>query len=211
MMKRLNLTDRKGDVMIEDPPIAKLLFSSTKLAWLWLVLRLWLGYEWLEAAAHKVVDPAWMANGSAVRAFWERAVTPNPATGNTPIVYGWYREFISLLLAGHHEVWFAKLVAIGELAIGLGLVLGAFVGIAAFFGGLMNWSYLMAGTVSTNPLLFAVTGLLILAWKTAGYYGLDRYLLPLLGTPWKQPRPEIETGTPKGRPPKRREMAYEPW
>jgi thiosulfate dehydrogenase [quinone] large subunit len=75
----------------------------------------------------------------------------------------------------------------------------------------MNWSYLMAGTVSTNPLLFAVTGLLILAWKTAGYYGLDRYLLPLLGTPWKQPRPEIETGTPKGRPPKRREMAYEPW
>src|SRR6266516_3763192 len=82
MMRRLNLTDRKGDVVIEDPPIAKLLFSSTKLAWVWLVLRLWLGYEWLEAAAHKVVDPAWMVSGSAIRAFWERAVTPNPATGN---------------------------------------------------------------------------------------------------------------------------------
>jgi hypothetical protein len=50
----------------------------------------------------------------------------------------------------------------------------------------VNWSSLMAGTTSTNPLLFAITGLLVLAWKTAGYYGLDRYLLPLLGTPWRQ-------------------------
>ena len=25
---------------------------------------------------------------------------------------------------------------------------------------------------------------LILGWKVAGYYGLDRYVLPLLGTPW---------------------------
>ncbi|MBI2247683.1 MAG: DoxX family protein, partial [Armatimonadetes bacterium] len=27
--------------------------------------------------------------------------------------------------------------------------------------------------------------LLILAWKVAGYYGVDAYLLPALGTPWK--------------------------
>jgi thiosulfate dehydrogenase [quinone] large subunit len=25
----------------------------------------------------------------------------------------------------------------------------------------------------------------MLAWKVAGYYGVDRYLLPLLGTPWQ--------------------------
>ena len=25
---------------------------------------------------------------------------------------------------------------------------------------------------------------LILAWKVAGYYGVDRYLLPALGAPW---------------------------
>lgn len=24
----------------------------------------------------------------------------------------------------------------------------------------------------------------MLAWRVAGYYGVDRYLLPLLGTPW---------------------------
>jgi thiosulfate dehydrogenase [quinone] large subunit len=27
--------------------------------------------------------------------------------------------------------------------------------------------------------------LLILAWRNAGYYGVDRYLLPALGTPWQ--------------------------
>ena len=26
--------------------------------------------------------------------------------------------------------------------------------------------------------------LLVLAWKIAGWYGLDRWLLPWLGTPW---------------------------
>jgi thiosulfate dehydrogenase [quinone] large subunit len=37
--------------------------------------------------------------------------------------------------------------------------------------------------------------LLILAWKNAGYVGLDRYLLPLLGTPWQQAAP-APTQTP---------------
>jgi thiosulfate dehydrogenase [quinone] large subunit len=25
----------------------------------------------------------------------------------------------------------------------------------------------------------------MLAWRVAGYYGIDRYLLPKLGTPWR--------------------------
>jgi hypothetical protein len=33
---------------------------------------------------------------------------------------------------------------------------------------------------------------LMLGWKVAGYYGLDRYLLPFLGTPW---RAQVHTGT----------------
>jgi thiosulfate dehydrogenase [quinone] large subunit len=185
-MMHMKMTDKQGHVLIEDPPIAQLLFSSTKMAWVWLILRLWLGWQWVEAAEHKIFDPKWVGSGEAIRGFWERAVTVNPATGKDLVTYSWYRDFINLLLAGHHEVWFGKLIAFGELAVGLGLIVGAFVGIAAFFGGLMNWSFLMAGTTSSNPLLFAVTGLLILAWKTAGYYGLDRYLLPVLGTPWKQ-------------------------
>jgi thiosulfate dehydrogenase [quinone] large subunit len=57
-------------------------------------------------------------------------------------------------------------------------------GIAAFFGATMNMSYLLAGSTSTNPVMFAFAIGLILAWKMAGYHGLDRYLLPRLGVPW---------------------------
>ncbi|CAN5175477.1 hypothetical protein BH18CHL2_BH18CHL2_00990 [soil metagenome] len=35
-----------------------------------------------------------------------------------------------------------------------------------------------------------------MAWKTAGYYGLDRILLPLRGTPW-QPIPSRRTAQDK--------------
>jgi thiosulfate dehydrogenase (quinone) large subunit len=66
-------------------------------------------------------------------------------------------------------------------------------GIAAFFGAFMNWNFLMAGTASTNPLLFVLALLLVLAWKVAGYIGLDCYLLPFLGTPWRSRR-VTETG-----------------
>src|SRR5215210_5150398 len=83
------------------------------------------------------------------------------------------------------ESWFAWLVLLGEIAIGLGLILGALTGIAAFFGALMNMSFLLAGSASTNPVLFTFAIGLILAWKVAGYYGVDRFLLPRLGTPWR--------------------------
>jgi thiosulfate dehydrogenase [quinone] large subunit len=37
-----------------------------------------------------------------------------------------------------------------------------------------------------NPVLAMLGILLILAWKNAGYLGLDRHLLAALGTPWSQ-------------------------
>ena len=68
---------------------------------------------------------------------------------------------------------------------------GLLTGFAAFFGALMNMSFLLAGSASVNPVLFTLAIGLILAWKVAGYYGVDRYLLPMLGTPW---RPGAVTG-----------------
>ena len=64
------------------------------------------------------------------------------------------------------------------------LLFGALTGIAAFFGAFMNMSFLLAGSASTNPVLFTFAIGLILAWKVAGYYGVDRWLLPMLGVPW---------------------------
>jgi thiosulfate dehydrogenase [quinone] large subunit len=173
----------KGTV-ITNPPIARLLFDDTRIAAVWLVIRVLVGWEWLQAGLHKVSDPGWMQTGEALKGFWVRIVAVPAAPAKPLIYYDWYRSFIQGLLDSGSYTWFAKLVAIGEVAVGVALIIGAFVGIAAFFGALMNWNYLMAGALSSNPLLM-IGGLgLILAWKVAGWYGADRILLPRLGTPW---------------------------
>ena len=45
-----------------------------------------------------------------------------------------------------------------------------FTGIAAFFGTILNESYLLSGTVSINPILLPLGTFLVLAWKTAGWW-----------------------------------------
>jgi thiosulfate dehydrogenase [quinone] large subunit len=188
-----HVTDEKGNVLIQDPPIAQFLFQNSKAAMIWLVLRLYIGWSWLEAGWHKFEDPAWMETGQGILGYWTRALG-NAPNGKPIITYDWYRTFIQFLVDSGSHPWFAKAIVFGELAVGLGLIVGALVGVAAFFGALMNMSFLMAGTVSTNPVLFFAAILLILAWKNAGYLGIDRYLLPMLGTPWKQPK--LETAVP---------------
>ena len=96
-----------------------------------------------------------------------------------------YEGPLHLLINNHAETWFAYLIVFGEIAVGLGLIFGVLTGIAAFFGATMNMSFLLAGSASTNPVLFTLAVGLILAWRVAGYYGFDRYLLPRLGVPWK--------------------------
>jgi thiosulfate dehydrogenase [quinone] large subunit len=85
-----------------------------------------------------------------------------------------------------HAALFSYLVTYGEILVGVLLILGLLTGIAAFFGTFMNLNYLFAGTVSINPLLGLLGLFLILAWRVAGWYGLDRYVLPKLGTPWQE-------------------------
>jgi len=187
-----HITDAKGNVLIQDPPIAQFLFQNTKASVIWLLVRFYLAYEFLEAGWHKFNDPAWMGDGSGILGFWTRAAGVG-ANGQPVITYGWYRSFIQFLIDSNSAVRFSKVIVAGELLVGLGLLFGGLVGIAAFFGALMNMSFLMAGTVSTNPVLFFSGILLILAWKNAGYLGIDRYLLPALGTPWRQKATELTT------------------
>jgi thiosulfate dehydrogenase [quinone] large subunit len=178
---------RDPTTLLLDPPVARLLFQDTRLSPLWLIIRVYVGWTWLGSGWGKVQNPAWMDTGQAILGFWKSAVAV-PAQGSPRITFDWFRSFLQLLIDTESHVWFGKLIAIGETAVGVALILGAFVGIAAFFGATMNFSFLLAGTTSTNPVLFLFAVLLILAWKTAGYIGLDRFLLPLLGTPW-QPIP----------------------
>jgi thiosulfate dehydrogenase [quinone] large subunit len=170
-------------VEIEGPSFARFLFNNSRAGLVWLPIRVFLGFTWVEAGWHKATSPGWLDGGAALAGFWKNAVAV-PAKGAAPITYDWYRDFITFLLNGHHETWFAVLVTFGELLIGVGLIVGALTGFAAFFGAFMNMSFLLAGSASVNPVMFTLAIGLVLAWKVAGYYGVDRVLLPLLGTPW---------------------------
>lgn len=173
-------------VEVEGPAFTRYLFSNTRAGLFWLPIRLFLGFSWLEAGLDKLLAEGnpWLAGGAPLRGYWERAIVM-PEQGRPPISFEWYRDFINLLLNNNAEGWFSYLIVFGELAVGLGLLLGLLTGIAAFFGALMNMSFLLAGSASTNPVLFTFAIGLILAWRVAGYYGLDRLVLPRLGTPWR--------------------------
>ena len=175
----------RGRWNFEDPPFAKFLFNDSHAAWIWMIVRLYVGYEWIHAALGKLGNPAWVKTGVAVKGYWTFVLKAKTQGAHPEMAFGWYRDFLQYLLDNEWWGLFGKVIAYGELLIGIALILGALTAIAAFFGMLMNFSFLMAGTASLNPALFALSVLLILAWKTAGYIGLDRWLLPALGTPWK--------------------------
>ena len=172
-------------VVVEDPPIARLLFNDTRLAWLWLPLRLYVGWQWLEAGREKMANPVWFGPtaGGAITGFVKGALAKTG--GDHPDVTSWYAGFLQNVVLPNAHIW-SYMITLGELLVGIALILGAFTGVAAFFGSFMNANYLLSGTVSTNPILFFIATWLVLAWKTAGWIGLDRFLLPALGTPWRR-------------------------
>jgi thiosulfate dehydrogenase [quinone] large subunit len=171
-------------VEVEGPGVTRFLFSNSQAGLFWLPVRLFLGFSWLEAGLHKLTDPAWTSGGEALRGYWERAAAI-PEQGRPLITFEWYRSFIQLMLDNGAEAWFSYVIMFGEIAVGVGLVLGLLTGVAAFFGAFMNMSFLLAGSASTNPVLFTFAIGLMLAWRVAGYYGIDRWVLPMLGTPWR--------------------------
>jgi thiosulfate dehydrogenase (quinone) large subunit len=181
----LNALQRKQNRVIEDPKFVKTLFTDARFSVLFLVVRVWLGLQWIDSAAHKIGVPGWTETGEALKGYWERAVAI-PEAGRPAISFDWYRTFLQGLLDAQAYTWFAKLVAYGELLVGVALIIGAFVGIAAFFGAFMNFNFMLAGSASTNPVLFIAALVLIFAWKTAGFIGLDYFLLNILGTPWNR-------------------------
>ncbi len=174
---------RKG-AAVQEPSIVMTLLNHPLAAWLWLPIRVWLGWQWLNAGWEKLQNPAWTQTGAALKGFLSGAVAAKSASGAPVIHYAWYSSFLSMLISSGSYTWMAKLVSVGETLVGVALILGIFTGFAAFFGGFMNFNYLMAGTVSVNPMFLVLAVTLMLAWKVSGYIGVDYFLVPRLGALW---------------------------
>jgi thiosulfate dehydrogenase [quinone] large subunit len=141
---------------VTDTPLSSRLFQSTgAVTWVWLVLRIWLGWQWLSV--------------------------------------GW-----STL--GQQPQW----PAVAHVLLGLALIVGAFVGIAATAGVVEDVVALATGAqAEADPLQLAAAILLVLAWKNAGYLGADRLLLRLFGAPWSATQvPHVSRSARAAAPPK---------
>lgn len=193
-MRAFQTVQPRAATQIPEPPVARFLLADTRIAWLWLIVRLYVGYEWLSAGWEKLTGyslfgvkqagGAWVFaghDGAAMRGFVSGALAQ--ATGAHPAVQGWYAWFLQQIVLPAAPV-FSYLITFGEILVALGLIFGCLTGIAAFFGLFMNLNFMLAGAISINPVIGTLAIFLVLAWRVAGYYGGDRYLLPLLGTPW---------------------------
>jgi thiosulfate dehydrogenase [quinone] large subunit len=192
------VTTRKGAV-VQEPSIITKLLSHPLAAWLWLPIRVWLGWQWLKAGYEKVINPAWLQTGAGLKGFLIGATTVS-ASGKTVVYYAWYGNFLKLLVSSGSYVWMAKVVSVGEVMVGIALILGIFTGFAAFFAGFMNFNYLMAGAVSVNPVFLVLAVTLLLAWKVSGYVGVDYFLVPHVGALWSDQMASkaVPGGIPQG-------------
>lgn len=139
-----------------------------------LFIRVYLGWQWLTAGWHK------LTGGFDAGGFLKNAIAKpiaDKATGE--LTYPTFTAFLE-----HFAMPNVKLINImiplGEFLVGLGLLLGALTTAAAFFGLLMNFMFLFAGTVSTNPWMVLVGTIVFIGGANAGKFGVDYYLLPLL-------------------------------
>ena len=137
------------------------------------VLRLYLGYEWMTAGYHK------LAGGFDTAGFLKGAIA-NPVKGpDGSAVYGWYVNFLQHMALPNAHI-FNTIIPLGEFLVGVGLILGCLTTAAMFFGLVMNFSYMFAGTVSSNPLDILIGVIIIAAGYNAGRIGLDRWVVPFI-------------------------------
>jgi thiosulfate dehydrogenase [quinone] large subunit len=168
-----------------EPGYAKFLFASTTAAWIWLPIRVYLGYEWGHAAWEKIFgNPSWLSSAEPLKGFVGFALTGAGQGDHSAVNYGWYAAFLRWV-GGDGAGIMSKVVPFAEATVGIALILGLFTGIAAFMAGTLSVSFGLAGVAGVNPMFFLLEALLILAWRNAGYIGLDRFALPALGTPWE--------------------------
>jgi len=153
--------------------VANWLRGNKVAAWLLTVLRLYVGYTWITAGYHK------LTGGFDAAGFLKGAIA-NPVKGpDGAVVFGWYVDFLKHFAMPNVDI-FNTIVPVGEFLVGLGLILGCLTTAAMFFGLVMNFAYLFAGTISSNPMDILLGVFIVVAGYNAGRIGLDRWVIPFI-------------------------------
>ncbi len=151
-----------------------------------LAARLYVGWEFLHAGWLKATS-GWYTQHAGVlevkgTLLGAIAQSHASATDPFPAVAHWYAYLAQHVFIPHAHL-ISYLVVTGELAVGICLILGLFLRLAAFFGIMLNALFMFAGALGAglNPEMI-ILGFVILTGPSAAVYALsaDRFALPAL-------------------------------
>jgi len=123
--------------------------------WVLLPMRLFLGITFIYAGLQKLADPQFF--NPAARGYIGKQIIAF-ATGS-PL-----HDILIRLVP--HAAFFGALVAYGEIAIGLGTLLGLLFRSAAFFGILINLAFFLSATWHVYPYFYGSDIVFIFSWLT---------------------------------------------
>ena len=143
-----------------------------------LPLRLFLGITFIYAGLQKLTDPQYF-NRSATGFIGKQIIE---FAARSPI----HDLLINIVLL--HAVFFGALVAFGELAIGIGALLGLLLRPASFFGLLLNILFFLSASWRVYPYFYGADIVFVFCWITlilagplrSGLPSLDALLVPRL-------------------------------
>ena len=148
----------------------KLIRQSRVFTVLLTLLRVYIGFQWVQSALGKF--------------FAEESFSASPLITNainSSSEYGWFQSFLAFITdSGQSTALFDFMIPWGQLLVGIALILGAFTLAAAFFGILMNFSFLLAGVVSINPTFIVIQTLILIGGYNSAVLGLEYLIVPKL-------------------------------
>ncbi|MGE5672333.1 MAG: DoxX family protein [Mycobacterium leprae] len=146
---------------------------GNRASWVWLVLRIYIGYEWLTAGWEKITGKA----PFDAKGFLTNAV--KGATGAHPTVQPWWAAFLRSFAIPNVNL-FNFLVQWGELLVGIALIIGFASSFALIMALVMNYAYMFSGSTSTNVQLSLLEWILLaVGYGYVGYLGVDYWFRPI--------------------------------
>jgi thiosulfate dehydrogenase [quinone] large subunit len=146
--------------------------STASAGWVMLPLRLFLGGTFVYAGVQKLTDPQFFHQatpgyiGKQIAAF----------AHGSPL----HNVLISLVLP--HAVAFGWLIALGEIAIGIGALCGLFFRLAAFCGLLLSFIFFLTASWHVYPYFYGADIVFVFCWLTLLLNGTRYTGLPAVDT-----------------------------
>jgi thiosulfate dehydrogenase [quinone] large subunit len=133
------------------------------------LLRIYLGFQWLNSGWSKLTGEGFTAEGFLRGALGQ-------TTGDHPSVLPLWGGFIENV-ALPNVTTFNYLVVYGEIAVGIALILGLFTRTALIFSLIMNFAFMFSGSTGVNPYYVLYAFILLIGGRNTGKYGVDGLII----------------------------------